>query len=124
MEDFFDRLDKFMSDKGLNDNKMTVQTGLAVGALGKQRKGSRGLSVDSIAKILLTYSDLDADWLITGRTKDTQPAVSSCDLRDQSQEALINYLKEKDKRIEELLVEKMEYKIKYEEMKKRNAGID
>lgn len=66
-EDFFDRLDKYMEFKRLNDNKVTVQTGIPVGSLGKQRKGARGLSVNSIAKILYAYEDLSADWLITGR---------------------------------------------------------
>lgn len=67
MKDFFDRLDMFMKISDLNDNKITVQAGLSVGAIGKQRKGSRGLSNDSIAKILYTYPDLNADWLLTGR---------------------------------------------------------
>lgn len=66
-EDFFDRLDKFMNMKGLNDNQITVQAGLSQGAIGKQRKKGRGLSVDSIAKILYAYPMLNADWLLTGR---------------------------------------------------------
>lgn len=69
-EDFFDRLDKYISIKQLNDNKVTVQSGIPVGSLGKQRKGThgtRGLSVVNIAKILYVYTDLNADWLITGR---------------------------------------------------------
>lgn len=67
MNDFFSRLDKFMEIKGLNDNQMTVSAGLSVGALGKQRKGSRGLSSDSIAKILHAYPELNANWLLTGQ---------------------------------------------------------
>ena len=67
MNDFFDRLDTYMKSKGLNDNQMTVQAGLSVGALGKQRKGSRGLSNESIARILHAYEDLSADWLILGK---------------------------------------------------------
>lgn len=67
MDDFFSRLDKFMEIKGLNDNQMTVSAGLSVGALGKQRKGSRGLSSDSIAKILCAYPELNANWLLTGQ---------------------------------------------------------
>ena len=66
-EDFFDRLDRYMIYKKLNDNKVTVESGIPVGSLGKQRKGSRWLSIASIAKLLYTYSDLNADWLITGR---------------------------------------------------------
>jgi len=66
-EDLFDRLDKYMSYKGLNDNQVTVQAGLSVGSLGKQRKGGRGLSSDSIAKLLQSYPELDALWLLTGQ---------------------------------------------------------
>lgn len=66
MEDFFHRLDKYLKYKGLNDNQVTVTAGLSVGSLGKQRRGSRGLSSDSIAKLLYSYSDLNAEWLLTG----------------------------------------------------------
>ncbi|WP_255491294.1 helix-turn-helix transcriptional regulator [Dysgonomonas sp. ZJ279] len=66
IDDLFDRLDKFMSYKGLNDNQMTIQAELSVGSLGKQRKGARGLSSESIAKILHSYKELDANWLLTG----------------------------------------------------------
>ena len=66
MADFFDRLDKYMEYSGLNDNKLTVLAQLSVGALGKQRKGGRGLSVESIARILHTCPDLNAEWLMTG----------------------------------------------------------
>ena len=67
MEDFFDRFDKYMKYKGLNDNQVTVMAGLSIGSLGKQRKGSRGLSVDSIAKLLRTFIDLNVEWLLTGQ---------------------------------------------------------
>lgn len=65
MIDFFGRLDKYMKIKGLNDNRVTVETGISNGLIGKARK--RGsLSQDNISKILSTYSDLDANWLLTG----------------------------------------------------------
>lgn len=65
MIDFFQRLDKYMEYKGLNDNKVTVEAGISNGLIGKARK--RGaLSQDNISKILHTYSDLDANWLFTG----------------------------------------------------------
>lgn len=66
-EDLFTRLDTYMEYKGLNDNQITVSAGLSVGSLGKQRKGARGLSSDSIAKLLHAYDDLSGDWLLTGR---------------------------------------------------------
>jgi hypothetical protein len=68
MTDFFDRLDKFMKSSGLNDNKLTVETGISNGLIGKGRK--RGsLSQDNISKILHTYKDLNANWLLTGEGK-------------------------------------------------------
>ena len=66
MADFFDRLDKYMEYSGLNDNKLTVLAQLSGGALGKQRKGGRGLAVESIARNLHTCPDLNAEWLMTG----------------------------------------------------------
>lgn len=65
MIDFFKRLDKYFTVKGLNDNQVTLQTGMSNGILGKARK--RGsLSQDNISKLLNTYSELNANWLFTG----------------------------------------------------------
>lgn len=79
MEDtLFSRLDKFMQYKGLNDNKITVQTHIAVGTLGKQRRSGKGLSYESIVKILNTYPELNPSWLLLGKgemliNKELQP---------------------------------------------------
>ena len=62
----FTRLDKFMAYKGLNDNRITVQCKIAVGTLGKQRRSGRGLSYDSIVKILRTYPELNPTCLLLG----------------------------------------------------------
>lgn len=56
-----------MEHEGLNPNKITVQAGLSVGLIGKAKKTNSGLNSDSIEKILHTYPNLSADWLITGR---------------------------------------------------------
>lgn len=66
MIDFFSRLDNYMKYKGLNDNKITVQSDMSNGLIGKARK--RGaLSQDNISKILYTYPDLNANWLLIGK---------------------------------------------------------
>ena len=62
----FTRLDAFMKYKGLNDNRITVQAKIAVGTLGKQRRTGKGLSYDSLVKILETYPELNPSWLILG----------------------------------------------------------
>ena len=63
---FFTRLDQFMQHKGLNDNKITVQAKIAVGTLGKQRRSGKGMSYESIVKILRTYPELNPTWLLLG----------------------------------------------------------
>ncbi len=65
MIDFFSRLDNYMKINGLNDNKLTIETGISNGLIGKARK--RGsLSQENISKILERYPELDANWLFTG----------------------------------------------------------
>lgn len=88
-EDFFNRLDKYMEFKCLNDNKVTVQTGIPVGSLGKQRKGARGLSASSIAKILCVYEDLNADWLITGRGAMLNTSSEELDSNAENKDGLL-----------------------------------
>lgn len=65
MIDFFERLDIYMNNKGLNDHKLSLETGIANGLIGKARK--RGsLSGQNISKLINTYQDLSADWLFRG----------------------------------------------------------
>ena len=128
MEDFFDRLDKYMKSKGLNDNQVTIKAGLSIGSLGKQRKGSRGLSSDSIAKILLAYTDINPGWLITGignmanaynidRSQDNliekpkqnyadPPSCERCKLKDEIIESLRQQIYTQSKFIDHLEEEK------------------
>jgi len=65
MIDFFQRLDVYMDYKGLNDHKLSLETGISNGLIGKARK--RGsLSGQNISKLINTYKDLSADWLFRG----------------------------------------------------------
>jgi hypothetical protein len=84
----------------LNDNKITVETGIANGIIGKGRK--RGaLSLKNIAKIICRYSNLNARWLITGEGEMLLEEESPSLCKD----AISIYkeqLAEKEKKIEEL----------------------
>ncbi len=68
MQDFFLRLDDFLDYYEINDNRVTIECGISNGLIGKARK--RGsLSQENISKILNTYKNLDANWLMTGLGK-------------------------------------------------------
>jgi len=115
MIDFFSRLDMFMKYKGLNDNKITVETGISNGLIGKGRK--RGaLSQDSISKILHTYQDLDANWLFTGKgemlkSNTVAPDTISNQTIDSTVDKLI-------KEVKELSAENAVLKLEKEKLKK------
>ena len=55
-----------MAYAGLNDNQVTVQCGLSTGVVGNARKKGKSLNGNNIVKILSTYKDLNARWLLTG----------------------------------------------------------
>ena len=61
-----DRLDQYMAYAGLNDNRLTVLSGLTVGIINSARKRKKGMSSDNIEKILYVCKDLNARWLLTG----------------------------------------------------------
>jgi hypothetical protein len=101
-----DRFDAYMASAGLNDNKVTVQLGLAVGLIGKSRKPGRDLSRPVIEKILAYYTDLNGVWLLTGEGEmllgQQKPEVPA-EEKPVSNNSLIEYLQRK---IEELEKEK------------------
>lgn len=63
--DFFYRLDAFMKAKGLNNNTIALEANISNGLISKSRK-RRDISLDILSKILNTYPNLDANWLLTG----------------------------------------------------------
>ena len=64
---FIERLQEYMKAKGINDNQMTVAADLSVGLLGKLKKSGKGMNSANIEKILLHYTDLSSEWLLTGK---------------------------------------------------------
>lgn len=66
MSRIIDRLDLYIKEKGLNDNVVTVDCGLSVGALNKARKGTTNLGLKAVERILKIYNDINRDWLLTG----------------------------------------------------------
>ncbi len=65
-------------------------------------------------KILQTFNWISAEWLITGKGEMVKREYTTQTEQNPSIHELIQYLKEKDLRIEALIEEKMEWKIKFE----------
>ncbi|WP_417430965.1 hypothetical protein [Halpernia sp.] len=55
-----------MVHRNLNANKMTVDAGLSVGLIGRAIKNDSGLNSETIEKILITYTDLNPEWFVSG----------------------------------------------------------
>lgn len=76
-ETFIERLDRYKEYAGLNDNQITVKSGLTIGIINSARKRGSGLSGDNIEKILNAFKDINARWLLTGEGEMIQNEVSS-----------------------------------------------
>ena len=61
-----DRLDKYLSIKGISDYRATIDAGLSKGTIGKSRENGRDLSNKVVEKLVEVYSDLNKVWLLTG----------------------------------------------------------
>jgi hypothetical protein len=102
-ETFIDRLEVFMKTEGLNSNSLTVTAGLSNGLVGKALKKRSSMNSDSIERILCAYTNLNADWLMTGRGNmyvitPSEDKASILDTADDS--SLTFYLREKNKELE------------------------
>lgn len=74
---------------------------------------------DLLAKVIQTFSWINAEWLMTGEGEMIKTAgFDKTELTPPSLSELIQYLKEKDVKIEKLIEEKTELKVKFELAKK------
>lgn len=79
-------------------------------------------SFDFIEAIIQTFAWLNAEWLITGEGEMEKPADGSGDSgKSLDLNPLIDYMRGKDNRIEELIEERTMWKIKYENAMKSMA---
>lgn len=127
MERTIDRFDVYMASVGLNDNKVTVQLGLAIGLIGKSRKPGRDLSRSTIEKILNYYTDLNGKWLLTGEGSMLNTPEQETPVPEQAapSNSLLDYLQRKiaelESKVDQLNEEKAELLqenavLKYENM--------
>ena len=102
-ETFIDRLEFFMKTEGLNSNSLTVAAGLSNGLIGKALKNRSSMNSDSIERILCAYTNLSAEWLMTGKGTmyvDDQPAKASDIPNNFNSDSLVFFLRDKNKELE------------------------
>ncbi|WP_455584858.1 hypothetical protein [Bacteroides sp.] len=117
--DIIDRLQEIIDYAGLNVSSFAKKIGVVdqtIRGIVVQRRNKPGF--DILSKILQTFTWLDAEWLITGKGEMIKEESSVKTENNPSLTELIQYLREKDLKIEKLIEEKTELKIKFEMAKK------
>lgn len=118
--DIIERLQQIITHEQLNVSSFARQIGVGdqtIRGIVVQRRNKPGF--DILVKIIQTFPWLNAEWLLTGngemvRKETTVPASNLPSLAE-----LVEYLREKDQKIEKLIEEKTELKIRFEmEMEK------
>ena len=102
-ETFIDRLEFFMNTEGLNSNSLTVAAGLSNGLIGKALKNRSSMNSDSIERILCAYTNLSAEWLMTGKGTmyvNDQPAKASDIPNNLNSDSLVFFLRDRNKELE------------------------
>ena len=102
-ETFIDRLEFFMKTEGVNSNSLTVAAGLSNGLIGKALKNRSSMNSDSIERILCAYTNLSAEWLMTGKGTmyvNDQPAKASDIPNNLNSDSLVFFLRDKNKELE------------------------
>lgn len=71
------RIKKIIESTGLSERAFAEIIGVKQNTLNQQLKGERGLSLETISKILISYKDISAEWLLRGEgemIKEKSPA--------------------------------------------------
>lgn len=118
-ETFIERLDKYKEYAGLNDNQLTVKSGLTIGIINSARKRGSNLSTENIEKILKAFKDLNARWLLTGEGEMLESGVCTPVDSDNLTNYIMNENKELKSKIEQLNFELGKLEGQLIEIKKR-----
>ena len=120
-ERFIERLEAFMKAEGLNANKVTVAAELSNGLLGKALKTRGSMNSDSVERILCAYTNLSAEWLMTGKGTmyvNDLPGDTFNISNSLNNDSLVFFLRDRNKELEcenrRLLVENASLKTRLE----------
>lgn len=68
-ETIINRIEKFLSDKGISISAAEKEIGLSNASLSKPFKNNTAIKTDTLEKFLKAYPDIDHAWLLTGFEK-------------------------------------------------------
>ena len=94
-ETFIDRLDRYKEYACLNDNQITIKSGLTVGIINSARKRGSSLSGENIEKILRAFKDINARWLLTGEGE----MIQNDEVFAANNDSLTLYLRKENKEL-------------------------
>lgn len=102
-----ERLKLYIEHKGMSLNSFDKSIDAANGYTGKQIKNSASIGSDVIEKIYSTYTDINLEWLITGKGSMTKKYGIDPNESDILNESVSTYncilCKEKEKQINNLI---------------------
>ena len=113
--DIIERIQQIIVHEGLNVSSFSRKIGVGdqtIRGIVVQKRNNPGYDV--IAKIIQTFNWVDPEWLITGQGEMIKKTLLNKDENTNTLTELVEYLREKDVKIEKLIEEKAEYKFKYE----------
>lgn len=120
--EIIERIQQIIDHENLNTSSFAKKIGVVdqtIRGIVIQKRNKPGY--DLIVKILQTFNWVDPEWLILGKgeIQKANKGTGNSVYDTASLKELIDYLKEKDDKIEKLIEEKTELKIKYNMIKKR-----
>ena len=117
------RIKDYIDFKDISMNAFDISIGAANGYIGKLIKNNGSLGGDVIEKIVCIYTDINIEWLITGKGEMFRQPVAE----KQSESDLIPYLEKqiavKDIRIENLKEEIWELKKEIKDIKSKQPKV-
>lgn len=106
---FIKRLKEFIRFKNLKEFEFENAAGLSASTISSATKNNGSFNFNNIRKILLSFPELSADWLVTGRGSmitDNPAAVASEPVQDYNTRAEPGETETEIKLLKELLQEK------------------
>lgn len=113
--DIIERLQEIISYESLTVSSFAKKIGVGdqtIRGIVVQKRNKPGF--DILARVIQTFNWLDAEWLMTGNGSMVKPEEVTRSDSHPSLTELIQYIREKDRKIEQLIEEKTELKVKFE----------